>query len=234
MAVEYDQESLLGAQAAFGLAALMIQNEPGQEWVRTCAEDDLFDAAPFGMDDPAVIDGLKLLSSWCATAGEDVSQSTGDIQRDWLRLFIGAGVPEAPVWEAYYTEPNATTFGRSTLEVRKAYRAWGLEFERKGHEPDDSLGLMLAFCSHLMGCEIAAVESGDQEAAEKAVSALEAFMVKHMLPWASAWRYLMGAHAKTDYYRGVGELVFGLMRAYARRFGVECNPEDGTFSYSAR
>lgn len=158
----------------------------------------------------------------------------GGIRREWLRLFVGLGTPEAPVWEAVYTEPEATMRGRSTLAVRAAYRAWGLEFERKAHEPEDALGLMLAFCSFLMEREIkGARKKGDEATAAKAASSLEAFMAEHMLPWASAWRFLVQNHAKTDYYRGVGELVFGLERAYARRFGITCDPEDGTFSYAA-
>lgn len=78
-----------------------------------------------------------------------------------------------------------------------------------------------------------ALEEGDEAAAAKAASSLESFMAEHMLPWASAWRFLVQNHAKSDYYRGVGELVFGLERAYVRRFGISCDPEDGTFSYPA-
>ncbi len=230
--MDFDKETLAAAQAAFGFAAGLISQEPTEEWVRSCIDDNLFAAAPFGEDDPAVRDGLAALASWCVAARSNISEATANIQRDWLRLFVGLGAPEAPVWESFYTEPNSTMFGRSTLEVRAAYKEWGLEFERKKHEPDDALGIMLAFCSYLMGRELEALESYDAPAAGNAARALEDFLVHHMLPWASAWRFLVRNHAKTDYYRGVGELVFGLERAYAKRFGIECNREDGTFSYS--
>lgn len=232
--MSFDKESVQAAQAAFGLAAILVHKEPDEAWVRMCIDEDLFCASPFGAEDAAVEKGLELLASWCDAAREDVPERTKDIQRDWLRLFVGVGAPQAPVWEAFYTEPNATMVGRSTLDVRAAYREWGLEYERKNQEPDDALGLMLAFCSHLLGCEAQALDDGCAAAAEKAPAALEAFMVKHMLPWTSAWRFLVAEHAKTDYYRGVGELTFGLMRAYAQRFGVTCNEEDGTFSYTSR
>ena len=229
--MDFDKETLQAAQVAFGFAAGLISQEPTEGWVRSCIGDDMFVAAPFGEEDPAVKDGLTLLQAWCNAACDNVTEATADIQREWLRLFVGLGSPEAPVWESYYTEPNSTMFGRSTLEVRAAYKAWGLEFERKAHEPDDALGVMLAFCSYLMGRELEAMDAFDPVATEKAAKALEEFMVAHMLPWASAWRFLVKNHAKTDYYRGVGELVFGLERAYAKRFGIECNEEDGTFSY---
>lgn len=211
--MDFNSETMKGAHVSFALAARLVQQEPDEAWVRTCIGQDLFGAAPFGM--------------------ADVAEGAAAIRREWLRLFVGLGTPEAPVWEAVYTEPEATMRGRSTLAVRAAYRAWGLEFERKAHEPEDALGLMLAFCSFLMEREIKALEEGDEATAAKAASSLEAFMAEHMLPWASAWRFLVQNHAKTDYYRGVGELVFGLERAYARRFGITCDPEDGTFSYAA-
>ncbi len=230
--MEFDKETLEGAQAAFSIAAQMVQLEPSEDWVRTCVDEDLFSAAPFGMDDEAVVAGLEKLSAWCELAREDVPEHTGAIQREWLRLFMGLGEPLAPVWEAIYTEKNGSMRGRSTLDARYAYRTWGLEYENKAHEPEDALGLMLAFCAYLMEQELIAIEAGCETAAGKARAALEEFMVRHMLPWASAWRFLVQEHARTDYYRGVGEFVFGLERAYARRFGIECNPEDGTFSYA--
>ncbi|HJF64857.1 MAG TPA: molecular chaperone TorD family protein [Slackia equolifaciens] len=229
--MDFDKETLQAAQAAFGFAAGLISQEPTEEWVHSCIDNDMFAAAPFGEGDKAVTSGLVLLSSWCAAARNNLGEETAAVQREWLRLFVGLGTPEAPVWESYYTEPNSTMFGRSTLEVRAAYKEWGLEFERKAHEPDDALGIMLAFCSYLMGRELDALEAFDPVAAAKAAQSLESFLVVHMLPWASAWRFLVKNHAKTDYYRGVGELVFGLERAYAKRFGIECNEEDGTFSY---
>ena len=230
--MEFDKSTLQAAQASFGFAASLVSQEPSEEWVRSCAHDNLFESSPFGEDDPAVKDGMRMLRTWIDEAKENISESTGIIRREWLRLFVGLGVPEAPVWESFYTEPNSTMFGQSTLEVRAAYRAWGLEFERKNNEPDDALGIMLAFCSYLMGRELEALDAFDAVGTAKAARSLEDFMVHHMLPWASAWRFLVRNHAKTDYYRGVGELVFGLERAYAKRFGIECNEGDGTFSYA--
>ncbi|MBQ9953843.1 MAG: molecular chaperone TorD family protein [Eggerthellaceae bacterium] len=229
--MEFDKDTLAGAQAAFSIAARMVQLEPSEEWVRTCIDENLFEESPFGMDDAAVVDGLAKLSAWCEASRENVAEATGDVQREWLRLFMGLGEPLAPVWEAVYTETNGSMRGRCTLEVRSAYRTWGLEYENKAHEPEDALGLMLAFCAHLMEQELIGLEAGCENASGRAAKALEEFMVKHMLPWASAWRFLVQEHAKTDYYRGVGEFVFGLERAYVRRFGIECNTEDGTFSY---
>ncbi len=226
-----NNEELAAASVAFGLAARMVQCEPDAAWVEQCVRDGLFSDAPFGEDDDAVRRGLSLLSSWCDAADGREEEATQDIARDWLRLFAGCGAPEAPIIESFYTEPNSTLFGRATIEVKHEYELWGLAFEKSGKEPDDSLGLMLAFCAHLMREQVRAVQACDAAVAGKAEAALEAFLVRHMLPWASAWRFLVGEHAKTDYYRGVGELVFGFERALGAKFDIGYNEADGTFSY---
>lgn len=226
-----NNEELAAASVAFDLAARLVQCEPDAAWVGQCVRDDLFSDAPFGMDDAAVQQGLSLLSSWCGAVAGRENEAAQDVARDWLRLFAGCGAPEAPIVESFYTEPNSTLFGHATIEVKREYEVWGLTFEKSGKEPDDSLGLMLAFCAHLMREQVRAVQVCDAAAAGKAETALEAFLSRHMLPWASAWRFLVAEHAKTDYYRGVGELAFGFERALGAKFGIGFNEADGTFSY---
>ncbi len=63
--MEFSTETMAGAQAAFGIAAQLVQMEPTEEWVRTCIDEDLFAEAPFGMDDEAVASGMGKLDSWC-------------------------------------------------------------------------------------------------------------------------------------------------------------------------
>ncbi|RNL21299.1 molecular chaperone TorD [Slackia faecicanis] len=230
----FSTEELASVGVAFDFAARLVQVEPGRAWIESCIDDDLFAAAPFGQDDEAVANGLALMRQWCAGAAGDVDEAVGSLQREWLRLFVGLGAPEASINESYYTEPNSIMFGQSTLSARAAYRAWGLESDRKASEPDDALGIMLAFCAHLVRESLRLGESGDEEASRKPLKAFEDFLVQHMLPWLSAWRYLVKQHAKTDYYRGVGELVFGLERSCAARFGIAFDEGNGSFSYNHR
>ena len=165
--MDFNSETMKGAHVSFALAAQLVQQEPDEAWVRTCIGQALFGAAPFGMDDPAVAGGLERLSAWCAAAKADVAEGAAAIRREWLRLFVGLGTPEAPVWEAVYTEPEATMRGRSTLAVRAAYRAWGLEFERKAHEPEGAkdrrpvfFALMFVFLSAMFLLPFRAADAG--------------------------------------------------------------------------
>lgn len=168
-----------------------------------------------GAGDPAVLVDPAVLA-----ASPLFGERVGALQREWLRLFAGVGTPEASCLESFYVEPNRHMFGKSTLAVREAYRAHGLQIERLHSEPDDHLGLMLGFVSHLVGEELEALERGDTPAAEAAARDQEQFLVEHVLPWLAVWRYLVASHGTSEYYLGAGDFVFGLVSHYATRFGI--------------
>ncbi len=227
---EFHSDDLLALSVALDFAARLVQVEPDEDWVRCCIDEALFSAAPFGGEDDAVKQGLSLMEAWCAASDHGSKEHVDALRREWLRLFVGLGAPEASTSESFYVDPNAALFSSNTLAVRSIYRAWGIENARQSHEPDDTLGMMLAFCAHLV--RTAADQGADPETAQKALAAFEEFLVQHLLPWASAWRFLVSKHAKTDYYRGVGEFVFGLERACAVRFGIAFDEKSGAFSYT--
>ena len=228
---ELDSCDLASAAVALDFAARLVQVEPDEAWVRRCIDDDLFSASPFGENDDAVKKGLSLMDSWCKVFMGDPHESLAAIRREWLRLFVGLGAPDASLSESFYVDPNGALFSGNTLKVRAAYQAWGLENNRRAHEPDDMLGMMLAFCAYLARTAAEASRSGDEALEVRALDSFERFLVEHMLPWASAWRFLVAKHASSDYYRGVGEFVFGLEHACAARFGIEFDEVDGVFAY---
>lgn len=242
MTIAYDQDQLAAVEACFAQASRLLYCEPSAEAVGAQVGERLFEAAPYGMDDAFVQRGLRLLDAWCEQAagelcGADASDAFEErveaLKREWFRLFVGAGAPDAPCWESYYTEPNSQMFGERTLEVRAAYRRHGLQIERLHAEPDDHLGLMLGFMAHLCGAEAEALAAGDGAALRELRAEQEGFLEKHVLPWLAAWRYEVAKHAASDYYRGAGELAFGLCACYARRFGIAFDEEAQAFKRTA-
>ena len=228
---EFDSCDLASAAVALDFAARVVQVEPDEAWVRRCVDENLFSASPFGENDDAVKKGLSLMDSGCKVFMGDSRESLAAIRREWLRLFVGLGSPDASLSESFYVDPNGALFSGNTLKVRAAYQAWGLENSRRAHEPDDMLGMMLAFCAYLARTAAEASRSGNETLRVCALDFFERFLVEHMLPWASAWRFLVAKHASSDYYRGVGEFVFGLERACAARFGIGFDKMDGVFAY---
>ena len=234
MGTSFDIEEMPAVEVCFAQASRLLYCEPCGDEIAAQMRERVFAAAPYGMDDERVQRGLKLMDSWLVELDSDVGQQEFDeqvaaLKREWLRLFIGVGAPDAPCWESYYREPNSHLFGKRTLEVRELYRRHGLQIERLHSEPDDHLGLMLGFMSRLAAEEAEAVAAGDGDAASEAALEQDAFLSDHILPWLAAWRYNVMQHAVSDYYRGVGEFVFGLCARYAQRFGIVFDEEVQTF-----
>ena len=121
-------------------------------------------------------------------------------------------IPAAP-WESVWREKDRLLFGRKTQEVRDCYREWGIAAERDGHEPEDHLGLELAFILFLvqnMGGVIASSQGQSPEAA------LAAFMDGHILAWAGDCLKKTSECASTVFYREMSALcclLLGNVRA---------------------
>lgn len=253
MNTPFNSDELARAEVCFAVASQLLYVEPNVALVAEQVASRQFASAPFGEDDEDVREGLSLLDEWCASAaqaaeategadeadGIDVvtllaespafAESVDELRREWLRLFVGLGTPEASCLESFYVEPNSHMFGKNVIAVRAAYRRHGLEIERLHREPDDHLGLMLGFLSRLMAEEREAVEAVDEQRAVTLADEQDAFLTEHFLPWLAPWRYAVEKHARTDYYRGVGAFVFGLIACYAERFGIRFDGKASAF-----
>ena len=80
------------------------------------------------------------------------------VEQDYLRLFVGLGMPLAPPWESAWASDARLIFQRETLDVRYWYRSAGLEVANLHAEPDDHIGLELEFIGALL-------DRGDAETA---------------------------------------------------------------------
>lgn len=223
-------ESKRGMAAALRVAACLVYDEPDEGTIRGYAESRMFEGAPFDASDDALERGLSMMGSWCRSAeGDGFSEAVGALRREHLRLFVGCGTPLAPSWATYYSDPNQQLFGRETLEVREAYREFGLAIERLRAEPDDHLGLMMRFLAYLLEAECDEAERGDAAEARRLSEAQEEFLAAHVLPWVPVWAYSGRRSASSDYYRGCVEFVFGLLREYAASFGISYREDPPSF-----
>lgn len=201
------------------LAASLLIDEPTAQRVRLYAAERVFDEAPAGGDDADVAAGLVGLRAWCDAFAQmddaEADAALGRLRSEWLRLFAGAGAPDAPCWATFYLDPNGQMLGAETLKVRACYKAHGLHLENPGAEPDDHLAFMLRFAAFLLEGADKAVRAGDTETACALRAEQRAFAAQHMLPWMARWHYLAVKHAASEYYRGTAHLVFGFIKVYA-------------------
>ena len=159
--------------------------------------------------DPATRAGLAQLAA--ARAGWD-GTALAALGADYNRLFVGPGPLLAPPWESAQRSVDHLLFDRHTLAVRAWFARFGLEAPERGREPDDHLGLELAFMGHL--CDLAAAAAPAARAELR--RAMAGFLDEHLLRWAPACLEQVRTRARTLYYQGLANLTLGCLAQAAQ------------------
>ena len=190
---------------------------PRAEWLAAFARDRLFEAWPFPSGDDRTAAGLALLAPFCR--GWDAAQ-LGALTWDFNRLFVGPGEMLAAPWESVYRSKTKLTFQEPTLQVRELYARFGLHAPAMHREPDDHLGLELAFVATLSDLAAQATARGDTALLKSCFETQADFLRDHLLAWAPACLVLVEKHAETDYYRGAALVALGSLGESARLCGA--------------
>ena len=206
------KEALIAEQISLSLLGKLWFEFPEEEFIASLAAEGVFDEMPLGIEQPFVQDGLTLLQIWANEHKDGLSEEAFDsIRFDYTRLFIGPNKVLAPPWESVYFNETRSIFQEQTLEVRDWYRRFGLESVKIHKEPDDHIGLELAFLSHLAGQASAALEAQDRAELERLLDAQRQFAKDHLLAWFGGWFKLIEKYARTDFYRGLALLTRGVL-----------------------
>ncbi len=208
---------LVAHSLAYGFLSRAIYQEPDGGLLRTLADDDVAATWPVEGDDTDLAVGRELLHGFLREWSEELLP---ELRRDYTRLFIGPGIKAAP-WESVYLSRDNVVFEQQTVAVRDFYHRFGLQAPRLRREPDDHLGLELAFMVHLCSLALEALESEDQRRFQWLLGAQRTFLRVHLLRWAPRCLGLVIQHAATDYYRGVGHLALGTLRRTAETLGID-------------
>ena len=207
-----------GEQAlAYHFLGRCFYEAPRAEWLAALAGDRLFDAWPFPSRDDGTAAGLALLSAFCASWDP---ARLGALEWDFNRLFVGPGEMLAPPWESVHRSKTKLTFQEPTLQVRELYLRFGVEAPAVHREPDDHLGLELAFLATLSDQAAEAATGNDTAHLARCFEAQGDFLRDHLLAWAPACLALVEKHAETDYYRGAARLALGSLAESARLCGA--------------
>ncbi|MFR5827982.1 MAG: molecular chaperone [Adlercreutzia equolifaciens] len=167
---------------------------------------------PFADASQEVREAADHLRLWRRSVQERPEEVIDDLKTAWFRSLVGPARPLAAPWESYYLDENNRLFTDSTREVRAAFRAHGLEFEKKNREPDDHIGLMLSFLAVLAGREAEAVEAGDEETARSLQKDQADFIDNHVLTFVDEWAAAMAEKSDSDFYAGMALLACGLVK----------------------
>ncbi len=214
-------EILTGEVLLFGLLGKILYMYPEESWLQPLFEDAIFEEAPFAGEHPDVIAGLALLATLAKEYQRDTNGIISDLKVDYTRLFDHTDrIPVAP-WESVYLNKDNLLFQEETLEVRSWYYSYGLEITNKYKEPDDHIGLELAFLAHLASLSLSTFNEGDESKFEEMLSAQRRFLSAHPLRWIPTWCNLVEKHAHTDFYRGVALILRGALIKIAEILDLE-------------
>lgn len=214
--------TLTGEMLVLQVLGKCLFEYPEKSWFDQIASEALFAEIPFGQEHPDVSKASHMLSTWTEANQPNLSDETFErLVSDYTRLFIGPGKVMAPPWESVVLSQDHLTFQEQTLRVREWYRKFGLQTVRLYSEPDDHLGLELAFLSHLAQLALEASDRGDQTAYASYLQAQHDFLREHALKWVPLWTELVLQHAQTDFWRGIALLSRGVVFEMAALLEIE-------------
>lgn len=213
------EETLTGEMLFVGLLGRLLYTFPDREWYQLLLDEGVFAEVPFGACQPDVEAGLAQVQGWQRSVGSQLSPAAfAELQSDYSRLFAGPGKLLAAPWESVYFSDERLLFQAQTMEVRAWYRRFGLEVAVGRQEPDDHIGLELAFVAHLAGLTVHALKASNGHSPETLIAAQREFLQAHLLCWGPAWCQQVEAHARTDFYRGLARMLRGVFKSLAELF----------------
>jgi len=211
-----DNDALRAYQVLSGFLARQLYLSPSEENLSRLVEQrGLLLEEPFSTVSPHA---ARTLSEELATAdaqGEEGRNAfLASLQHDFTYLFKMVGMSGVSPYESVYRTDDRTVFGPTTLEVRACYKAFGLETEKLGQEPEDHIGLEFSFIEYLLECLIQQRELGEDEASQATAEALCSFIGGHLMEFGFPFFRLMFAQAQSNYFKAVAELGVAVLESF--------------------
>lgn len=247
-------EELRAFEAALALAARVLRDKPSADLLTALAgARHLLLEEPFSTLAPKAAGELSAyLAAFAAdgdAADEQAEACLHEVKQDYAYLFYQISMSGTSPYESVYRTIDRTMFGPTTLEVRAAYRSWGLELPTKASEPDDHFGLEASFVAYLLGQAADALENADSDAASlaaasdsdvrgaahdecgsadtaaRALAAACDFLSDHLLVFAPVYLTAVEGRARTPLYRCTAPIAWAALETLAQRLGARASAE---------
>lgn len=215
-------EWFTGEALLFGLLGKLLYAVPEYDWYRRLVAEDVFGELPLAAEQPDIAAARQRLRAWRASLNGELSEDAFDALRaDYNRLFFGPGQIEAPLWESVHFNEERLLFQEQTAQVRRWYERYGLAPVSTAREPEDHLGLELAFIAQLAAQGLQALDSQPPAAVAELLAAQRQFLAEHPLQWVPTWYGLVDRQARTEFWRAIAQLTLGALRAVADQLDRE-------------
>lgn len=126
---------------------------------------------------------------------------------DFAGLFVGPFIVAAPPYGSVYLDDKRQLMGDSTVDVRRHYLSLGLDLSPDFKEAPDHICAELEFMHVLISQGLEAIDAGGYDQLAEIVGHQQVFLKKHLAAWIPAFTAKIIDHARTDYYRHLGELT---------------------------
>ncbi|MDO5735652.1 MAG: molecular chaperone TorD family protein [Propionibacteriaceae bacterium] len=200
------------AAAATFLSHALLRRDAAPSLVAEIGASGLADSWPLTGD--AHRTGARLL----AQAVND-PEDAATLNADFDALFLGPGRMHACPFESVYRSLEGLTFDAETMQVRRFYADHGLQAPAFNREPDDHVGLEVAFIGQLCLAALNALEDGEDDRAAHFISSARLFVGQHLGVWGPDFCTRVIEHSQTLFYAAVGHLLLSLLGEFPSRQG---------------
>lgn len=200
------------AAASTFLSHALLRRDSASSMVNELASSDLASSWPLQGD--AHRTGAVLLE-----AAVNEPAVSDELTEDFDALFVGPGRIHACPYESVYRSLEGLTFEAETMQVRRFYADHGLQAPAFNREPDDHIGLEVAFVGQLCLAALNAMEDDEPERAHQFVSSARLFVAQHLGIWGPDFCTRVIDNATTAFYASVGHLLLGLIKEFPRHKG---------------
>ncbi|TMN22228.1 TorD/DmsD family molecular chaperone [Lentibacillus cibarius] len=162
---------------------------------------------PVGSANSHIQSGLEhLIETTGILEKQDADQAIEQVMTEYTTLFLGPGIPKAPIVESFYLE-DQLFFGPSTVAMRQLLSKYGLESKMKDRHPEDHLGIELLFLSY----QSQAFTTLDEKECVNLAQEQIAFITDHLLTWIPNLHSKTVEHGDVGFYSGIVELLWGIL-----------------------
>lgn len=154
-----------------------------------------------------LLPGIDLITTFIDGVSEMSKEDLQISKEEHQRLFIGPGPLPAIPWESVYLGTDQIIFDKHTLAVRDFYKEWKMEVINLNKEPDDHMGIELAFIATMIKNSLLSNSFNDSSSLLNNLRAQLEFLDCHLLQWVDRYCAALSQSTCHDFYKGISQFT---------------------------
>jgi TorA maturation chaperone TorD len=200
-------------QYSLGLAffAKLLTERVNEPLLRELIDQKMMDSWLLPANDADSAKGLALMRQALAQSStQNITNMVKELDTDFFELFE-MSPPKCYVHESVWRSEEKLFNEKETFQVKAWYAKYGLKGTGKHHGPEDHIGVELSFIAHLLYLMEDNVWDADEVHRD-----IHEFMNNHLMLWGPDCLDEITQNATTDFYKGLGLLAKGTLKALSQ------------------